>query len=64
MEPFVATQSCGAFDIYATVAGGGSSGQAGALRHGIARALARFDPQLKPLLRQCESMRDEEGATH
>ncbi len=45
------TQSCGAFDISATVEGGGSSGQAGAVRHAVARALAEFDPQLKPILR-------------
>lgn len=54
IEPFVMTQSCGAFDVTATVRGGGESGQAGALKHGIAHALARYDPFLKPVLRKCE----------
>ncbi|MFP4648348.1 MAG: 30S ribosomal protein S9 [Halorhodospira sp.] len=40
------------FDIKATVSGGGSSGQAGAVRHGIARALATYDPDLKAPLRR------------
>lgn len=40
------------FDIKATVSGGGSSGQAGAVRHGIARALANYDPDLKAPLRR------------
>lgn len=51
IQPFVVTQSCGAFDINVLVEGGGSSGQAGAVRHGVAKALAKFDPQLKPILR-------------
>lgn len=42
-QPFVITDTRGQFDIYATVSGGGISGQAGALRHGISRALASFD---------------------
>jgi small subunit ribosomal protein S9 len=42
-QPFVVTDTKGQFDIYATVSGGGISGQAGALRHGISRALATFD---------------------
>ncbi|HOS96156.1 MAG TPA: 30S ribosomal protein S9, partial [Deltaproteobacteria bacterium] len=37
------TETRGQFDIYATVSGGGIAGQAGALRHGISRALASFD---------------------
>ncbi|ABM62840.1 30S ribosomal protein S9 [Halorhodospira halophila] len=40
------------FDIKATVSGGGSSGQAGAVRHGIARALANYDAELKAPLRR------------
>ena len=39
------------FDIHATVAGGGMSGQAGALRHGITRALMEYDESLRPTLR-------------
>jgi small subunit ribosomal protein S9 len=53
IDPFVATQSCGAFDVSVVVEGGGESGQAGAVKHGLAKALCRFDPQLKPILRQC-----------
>jgi small subunit ribosomal protein S9 len=50
--PLVTTQSAGAFDVCATVRGGGLSGQAGAVKLGVARALARFDPFLKPVLRR------------
>lgn len=41
----------GAFDLMVTVRGGGESGQAAAVRHGVARALAQHDPALKPTLR-------------
>ena len=40
------------FDLYITVKGGGSSGQAGAVRHGITRALMEFDESLRPTLRK------------
>lgn len=40
------------FDIYVTVRGGGSFGQAGAIRHGITRALMEYDEELRPTLRQ------------
>ena len=40
------------FDVYATVKGGGNSGQAGALRHGITRALMEYDESLRPALRR------------
>ncbi len=40
------------FDVYATVSGGGLSGQAGAIRHGIAQALTLFEPELRPTLKQ------------
>ena len=50
MEPLIATQSAGSFDVWLTVEGGGLSGQAGAIRHGLAGALTRFDPYLKPAL--------------
>ena len=40
------------FDVYATVKGGGISGQAGALRHGITRALMEYDESLRPSLRK------------
>ncbi len=51
-QPFEVTKSVNRFDITATVKGGGESGQAGALRHGIARALLSFDVSWKPLLRK------------
>jgi len=40
------------FDIYVTVTGGGISGQAGAIRHGLARALNRYDEAMRPQLKQ------------
>jgi small subunit ribosomal protein S9 len=49
--PFLATQAAGRFDVVATVCGGGIAGQIGAVRHGIARALAEAAPQNRPLLR-------------
>jgi len=51
LEPLIATQALGAFSLRARVAGGGPSGRAGALRLGVARALAAFDPALEPVLR-------------
>lgn len=52
IEPFIVTQTFGLFDVKATAKGGGLSGQAGALRHGIARALVAYDPSLRPVLRK------------
>lgn len=52
LEPLLVTQTLGAFDFTIHVRGGGLSGQSGAIRHGIARAIARFDPYLKPILLQ------------
>ena len=49
-QPLVLTDRLNAFDIMVNVDGGGESGQAGAVRHGIARALIEFDAALKPLL--------------
>ena len=46
-QPFHVTNTAGQFDMFTTVAGGGPSGQAGAVRHGLARALARFDDKLR-----------------
>ena len=40
------------FDLYITVEGGGTTGQAGAIRHGITRALMEFDESLRPTLRK------------
>ena len=50
-QPFVVTNRVGQFDIMATVVGGGLSGQAGALRHGISKALTYFEPGLRPALK-------------
>ena len=46
-QPLAVTETVGQFDILVTVKGGGPSGQAGAVRHGIARALARSDEKLR-----------------
>jgi len=50
-QPLDVTESSGKFDIYARVNGGGLSGQAGAMRLGISRALVRYDEELKSTLR-------------
>ena len=50
-QPLVATGRETQFDIVATVSGGGLSGQAGALRHGISKALTNFEPELRPTLK-------------
>ena len=49
--PFQAADAMGRFDVLVSVMGGGISGQVGAIRHGIARALAEAAPQNRPLLR-------------
>lgn len=50
-QPFTATETLGQYDVTANIDGGGSSGQAGALRLAIARALVKQDEALKPKLR-------------
>ena len=50
-QPLVATGRESQFDIVASVSGGGLSGQAGALRHGISKALTFFEPELRPTLK-------------
>ena len=50
-QPFVATDRLGQFDVWCTVLGGGLSGQAGAVRHGISRALTYYEPGLRPVLK-------------
>ncbi len=50
-QPFGATGTTGKFDIVATVTGGGISGQAGAIRHGVARALNAADAEYRPALK-------------
>ncbi len=51
-QPFGVTDTVGKFDIVANVKGGGFSGQAGAIRHGVARALLSADENYKPLLKK------------
>jgi small subunit ribosomal protein S9 len=50
-QPFVVTDRLGQFDVWCTVSGGGLSGQAGAVRHGISRALTFYEPGLRPVLK-------------
>ena len=50
-QPFGVTDRVNQFDVWCTVAGGGLSGQAGAVRHGISKALTYFEPSLRPLLK-------------
>ena len=47
-----ATENAETFDLYITVKGGGLAGQAGAVRHGIAKALVDFDPELRGVLKE------------
>ena len=51
-QPIVAAARDGQFDVVATVAGGGLSGQAGAVRHGISKALTLYEPNLRPVLKK------------
>ncbi len=51
-QPFEAADRRDQFDVMATVSGGGLSGQAGAVRHGISKALANFEPGLRPVLKK------------
>jgi small subunit ribosomal protein S9 len=50
-QPLVLTDNLNTFDIMVNVAGGGESGQAGAVRHGITRALIEFSAEMKPALK-------------
>ena len=51
-QPIVATNRNGQYDIVATVTGGGLSGQAGAVRHGISKALTYYEPTLRGVLKK------------
>lgn len=51
-QPFDVTNTMGKFDVVCTVKGGGVSGQAGAIRHGVARALLQDTDELRPLLKK------------
>ena len=51
-QPLGITARVGQYDMMVTVAGGGLSGQAGAVRHGLSKALTYFEPQLRPVLKK------------
>ena len=51
-QPLVATDTEGKYDILVNVKGGGYTGQAGAIRHGLARALTKVDPEFRPALKK------------
>jgi small subunit ribosomal protein S9 len=51
-QPFEAADRKDQFDVFCTVKGGGLSGQAGAVRHGISKALTLYEPELRPVLKK------------
>lgn len=51
-QPLVATETVGSYNVLVTVKGGGYTGQAGAIRHGIARALLEVDPEYRGTLKR------------
>ncbi len=53
-QPFLVADRYNQFDVYCTVTGGGLSGQAGAVRHGISRALTNYEPTLRGILKQAK----------
>jgi small subunit ribosomal protein S9 len=53
-QPLRLTNTLDRFDVSVRVSGGGNSGQAGAIRHGISRALTRFDEELRPVLKRAK----------
>lgn len=55
-QPLTLTETQDKFDIFITVEGGGTSGQAGAIRHGISRALTEFNSELRPKLKSAGFM--------
>ena len=54
VEPFTATKTSDTFDVMCTVKGGGLSGQASAIKHGISKALVLIDPELRGALRSSD----------
>jgi small subunit ribosomal protein S9 len=50
-QPFAAVNRVGSYDVICTVVGGGLSGQAGAVRHGISRAITHYEPDLRTVLK-------------
>ena len=62
-QPLVAAARDGQFDVICTVVGGGLSGQAGAVRHGISKALIAYEPNLRPVLKQGGYVGDKDLAS-
>jgi len=56
-QPFAVAERLGQFDAEITVIGGGLSGQAGAVKHGISKALTLFEPELRPVLKAAKFLR-------
>jgi small subunit ribosomal protein S9 len=56
-QPFVLTDTYGSLDVKVNVTGGGISGQAAAIRHGITKALLQFNPELRPILKKAGLIR-------
>jgi small subunit ribosomal protein S9 len=52
-QPLVTTNRNGQYDVVCTVSGGGLSGQAGAVRHGLSKALTNYEPELRGALKKC-----------
>jgi len=53
-HPFALTDTAGKYDVTINVRGGGISGQAGAMRHGISRALVELNPDMRPILKKAD----------
>ena len=51
-QPFAVTSTAGQYDVFVNVKGGGYTGQAGAIRHGVARALIVAEPELRPVVKK------------
>jgi len=51
-EPLVISETADKYDVFVNINGGGFTGQAGAIRHGISRALIESDPELRPILKK------------
>jgi small subunit ribosomal protein S9 len=51
-QPLLLTETLASYDVHANVFGGGTAGQAGAIRHGVARALLKVDPELRGALKK------------
>jgi len=62
LQPFSIADRLGRYDVFCTVRGGGLSGQAGAVRHGISRALVDYEPELRSVLK-AEGMMTRDSRT-